>query len=83
MHAKIIAKIYSFARATTPGSLVLTVEWLAIDNSGLSGKMSTTVAGVRSADALRADLSVALSEHLSVTHRAAYPVLRERDIVIL
>lgn len=83
MNAKIIAKIYSYARADAPGSLKLTVEWLAIDGSGLGGKMSTTVVGVRSADALRADLSVALSEYLSVTHRAAYPVLRERDIVIL
>lgn len=83
MNAKIIAKIYSYARATAPGSLKLTVEWLAIDSSGLSGKMSTTVAGVRSADALRADLSVALGEHLSATYPAAYPGMRERDIVIL
>lgn len=78
-NAKIVAKIYSYARANTPGSLKLTLEWLAIDGSGLSGKLTTCVAGVRSADALRADLAVALAEHLAAT----YPDLRERDIVIL
>lgn len=78
-NAKIIAKIYSFARASTAGSLQLTVEWLAIDGSGKGGKLATCVAGIRSGDALRSDLSVALAEHLAST----YPDLRERDIVIL
>ena len=83
MHAKIIAKSYSFARAEVSGSLKVTVEWLAINGSGLGGKMSVCLAGVRSADALRSDLSVALAEHLIAAHPAAYPALRERDIVIL
>lgn len=82
-NAKVIAKIYSYARADVAGSLKITIEWLAIDGSGLGGKLSTCVAGVRSADALRSDLSVALAEHLSTAYPAAYPVLRERDIVIL
>lgn len=82
-NAKIIAKIYSYARADVPGSLRLTIEWLAIDGTGLGGKLSTCVAGVRSGDALRADLSVALAEHLTAVHPTVYAVVRERDIVIL